>query len=96
MRLTQNKRTQYCGMVMLPQKVALCYSWLHDFKLGNNIYIYVYTLFFINVSFSRFSGLKPIFPQNVLFLVAAFLLKLLMLHLIKHVSLGFTIYHLRL
>ena len=42
MRLTQNKRTQYCGMVMLPQKVALCYSWLHDFKLGNNIYIYIY------------------------------------------------------
>ena len=50
-------------------------------------------LFCINVGFS---GLKPIFLRMHFSLVATFLLKLLRLHLIEHVSLGFNIYHLRL
>ena len=55
-------------------------------------------LFCINTGFSR---LKPParFSQNLkiyLRLVVIFFLKLLRLHLIEHISLGFNIYHLRL
>ena len=36
MRLTQNQKfqqTQYCSMVMLLKKIALCYALLHNFHM---------------------------------------------------------------